>query len=285
MTVNSPNHVPYCPHVRRGRFDAPHRQIRRSNPNRNRKMILNDKHDCIESLESSKRRRHGDDQQQLNFPTTRETLMLPKSWISLLSMPLICPTMNGPTYKRKFGWASQTWRDGLVRAAHWLGSLTETTRLILLLSSCQAITCFASRSVSRIEITMSFYDRDPTVLFSGQTSTSIHFSLLMHIVPIGRVSECSMLEQAVMMRGAFELGILSDHTYHWTFTPTRAGELAIVLPVYDGGRLVDFLAIARHDHTVWGCYTGAGQYGGSTTAHRRNQRSPITALFAKLDNR
>jgi hypothetical protein len=80
---------------------------------------------------------------------------------------------------------------------------------------------------------------------------------------------------AVMMRGHFELGILSDHTYHWTFTPTHAGGLAIVIPVYEQHRLVDMLAISRHDHSIWGCVTGAGQYVGSTTTHRKNYDSPL----------
>lgn len=159
---------------------------------------------------------------------------------------------------------------------------------------------------------MSFYDRDPTVpywrsnvdvnsLFAAHAQSTRSPIRLSHIwspantsaktrgdppaeLPRNRaqawlkfrdVSECSILEQAVMMRGHFELGILSDHTYHWTFTPTHAGGLAIVLPVSDGCRLVDLLAVSRHDHSIWGCLTGAGQYVGSTAAHRKNHRSPI----------
>jgi hypothetical protein len=78
-----------------------------------------------------------------------------------------------------------------------------------------------------------------------------------------------------MMRGHFEGGILGKHTYHWTFTPTYAGELAIILPVYDDHRLVDLLAISRHNHSLWGCCTGAGQYIGSTTVHRKSTSSPL----------
>jgi hypothetical protein len=90
------------------------------------------------------------------------------------------------------------------------------------------------------------------------------------------VSEsCTAYGQAVMMRGFFEGGILGNHTYHWTFTPTYAGELAIVLPVYDDCRLVDLLAISRHDHSVWGCLTGVGQYIGSTAVHRKTLNSPL----------
>jgi hypothetical protein len=58
------------------------------------------------------------------------------------------------------------------------------------------------------------------------------------------VSEtCCGFEQAVMMRGHFEGGILSNRTYHWIFTPGRKGDLAIVVPVYDDCRIVDLLAI------------------------------------------
>src|SRR5258708_22013765 len=54
------------------------------------------------------------------------------------------------------------------------------------------------------------------------------------------VSEsCSAFQRAVMMRGHFEGGILGNHTYHWTFTPTHSGDLAIVLPVYEDFLLVD----------------------------------------------
>src|SRR5258708_38207651 len=85
----------------------------------------------------------------------------------------------------------------------------------------------------------------------------------------------SAFGHAVMMRGFFEGGILGNHTYHWTFTPTYTGVLAIVFPVYEDFRLVDLLAISRHDHSVWGCCTGAGQYIGSTTVHRKDSSSPL----------
>jgi hypothetical protein len=88
---------------------------------------------------------------------------------------------------------------------------------------------------------------------------------------------------AVMMRGHFEGGILGDHTYHWTFTPTHASGLAIVLPVYERGRLVDLLAISRHDHTVWGCLTGAGQYLGSTALHRKDNESPLRVYKSPIN--
>src|SRR6266849_5632886 len=58
------------------------------------------------------------------------------------------------------------------------------------------------------------------------------------------VSEsCLGFQQATLMRGHFEGGILSNHTYHWTFTPGRKGDLAIVVPVYRDCRLVDFAAL------------------------------------------
>jgi hypothetical protein len=117
---------------------------------------------------------------------------------------------------------------------------------------------------------MSFYDRDSIVPY-WRANVDVDSLFAAHAHRPDRaqawlrfrdVSECSTLEQAVMMRGHFELGILNNHTYHWTFTPTHAGGLAIVLPVYELGRLVDFLAIDRHDHSVWGCTTGAGQFIG-----------------------
>lgn len=69
-----------------------------------------------------------------------------------------------------------------------------------------------------------------------------------------------------MMRGNFEGGILNKHTYHWTFTPGHRGDLAITVPIRGDCRIIDFVAMSRLDHTVWGCVTGAGQYIGSLTS-------------------
>jgi hypothetical protein len=130
---------------------------------------------------------------------------------------------------------------------------------------------------------MTFYDRDPSVPF-WRSNVDVDSLFAAHAHQPERaqawlqfrdVTETGTLERAVMMRGHFELGILCNHTYHWTFTPTYIGELAIVLPVYEDCRLVDLLAIARHDHSVWGCSTGAGQYVGSTSVHRKSLNSPI----------
>jgi hypothetical protein len=146
---------------------------------------------------------------------------------------------------------------------------------------------------------MSFYDRDPTVPF-WRSNVDVDSLFTAHAHRPERaqawlryrdVSEsCTTFGQAVMMRGHFEGGFLGLHTYHWTFTPTYDGELAIVLPVYEDCRLVDLLAISRHDHSVWGCLTGAGQYVGSTAAHRKNSncplrlyKTPINWLLANCD--
>ena len=90
-----------------------------------------------------------------------------------------------------------------------------------------------------------------------------------------RYVESPIADAAVMMRGNFELGLLGCHTYHWTFTPGCKSEMAIVLPVFEDHRLVDLLAIARHDHSIWGCVTGAGRYIGSTLADRNDCATPL----------
>jgi hypothetical protein len=98
------------------------------------------------------------------------------------------------------------------------------------------------------------------------------------------VSEPTILERAAMMRGHFELGLLGGHTYHWTFTPTYAGEPAIVLPVYEACRLVDFLAISRHDpHNIWGCCTGAGQHVGRFADPLQVHDTPYSWLLGDCD--
>jgi hypothetical protein len=76
-----------------------------------------------------------------------------------------------------------------------------------------------------------------------------------------------------MMNGHFEGGILGGHNYHWTFTPGRRGDLAVVVPVYRDCRLVDFAALSRHDHAVWGCITGAAMYLGDITTPLRVYRT------------
>jgi hypothetical protein len=86
-----------------------------------------------------------------------------------------------------------------------------------------------------------------------------------------------------MMRGHFEEGILSNHPYHWSFTPTYLGDLAIVLPVFHDCRLADFVAVSRHDHSIWGCCTGAGQYLGDITTPLRVYRTPANWLANNCD--
>lgn len=85
------------------------------------------------------------------------------------------------------------------------------------------------------------------------------------------------------MRGHFEGGILGNHTYHWTFTPTYSGNLAIVVPAFRNCRLVDFVAMSRHDHTVWGSCTGVGQYLGDIANPLRVHRTPADWLANDCD--
>jgi hypothetical protein len=86
-----------------------------------------------------------------------------------------------------------------------------------------------------------------------------------------------------MMRGHFEAGSLGAHTYHWTFTPTYKGDPAIVVPVHEQGRLVDLLAIARHNFRVWGCCTGAGQYVGKFANPLPVHDTPYSWLMSDCD--
>jgi hypothetical protein len=86
-----------------------------------------------------------------------------------------------------------------------------------------------------------------------------------------------------MMKGHFEGGILSNHAYHWTFTPGHKGDLAIAVPVHRDCRVVDFVAMSRHDHTVWGCCTGVGQYLGIITTPLRVHRTVADWLANNCD--
>ncbi|SIN83513.1 hypothetical protein SAMN05443247_00078 [Bradyrhizobium erythrophlei] len=131
---------------------------------------------------------------------------------------------------------------------------------------------------------MNYYHRDPTVPF-WRSNVDVDSLFTAHAHRPERAqawlrffdtSESTpAFEEVRIMRGHFEGAILGDHTYHWTFTPTYKGEPAIVLPVRECGRVVDILAIARGDHNVWGCCTGAGQFVGSTAVHRKNLNSPL----------
>jgi hypothetical protein len=113
-----------------------------------------------------------------------------------------------------------------------------------------------------------FCHRDPTLPFwRSNVDADLLFSAHGHRAERAQawlrhrsVAEtCWGFREAIMMRGRFELGILSNCTYHWTFTPGCRGDLAITVPVHDDCRIVDVVAMSRHDHTVWGCTTGAGQ--------------------------
>jgi hypothetical protein len=129
---------------------------------------------------------------------------------------------------------------------------------------------------------MNFYHCDPTVPFwRSNVDVDALFENHSHRPDRAQawlryrdVSEkCCGFEQAVMMRGHFEGGILHNRTYHWTFTPGRKGDLAIVVPVYRDCRLVDFVAMSRHDHEIWGCAIGTGIYLGNITTPLRVHRT------------
>lgn len=95
---------------------------------------------------------------------------------------------------------------------------------------------------------------------------------------------CTGFQRAVMMNGHFEGGVLCSSTFRWSFTPGRRGDLAIVVPVLNGGRLVDFVALSRHDHNVWGTCVGTSQYLGSLGSPRlRVHRSPAGWLANDCD--
>jgi hypothetical protein len=133
---------------------------------------------------------------------------------------------------------------------------------------------------------MSFYNRDERVPYwRANVDVDSLFDAHAHRpdraqawLKFRDVSECSVaFEQAVLMRGHFEGGILGSHTYHWTFTPTYKGDLAVVLPIYDQARIVDLLAMSRLDCRIWGCCTGAGQYVGEFSSRAREDRTlPLT---------
>jgi hypothetical protein len=108
------------------------------------------------------------------------------------------------------------------------------------------------------------YERDPSLPFWKNN------------VAIESILEdfSSRQDDALTMRGHFEAGILPDHTFSWTFTPNRGDEPAIIFPVYEQHRLVDLLAIAQHDHRIFGCVTGQGQFVGQF-ANRKDRTLPI----------
>jgi hypothetical protein len=136
---------------------------------------------------------------------------------------------------------------------------------------------------------MSFYNRDDSLPYwLANVDPESIFDAFSHRpekaqswLRYRKVAEaCSGFQQAVMMNGHFEGGILGNHTYHWTFTPGRKGDLAIVVPVLNGGRLVDFVAMSRHDHNICGACTGTGQYLGSLTASRLRVHRTLAGWLA-----
>jgi hypothetical protein len=130
---------------------------------------------------------------------------------------------------------------------------------------------------------MTFYDRDPSVPF-WRSNTNVDSLFAAHAHSHERAQAWlrfrdatdTITNEAAMVRGHFELGLLAYHTYTWSFTPTHKGEPAIVLPVYENFRMVDLLAISRHDpHNIWGCTIGDGQFIGSTATNRKDRTSPL----------
>jgi hypothetical protein len=121
---------------------------------------------------------------------------------------------------------------------------------------------------------MTYYHRDPTVPYWSNIDVDQLYEAHSHRPERAQawlrhrqVSEsCCGFERATIMKGHFEGGILGNHTFCWTFTPGRKGDSAIVLPVFNEYRLVDFVAMSRHDHTIWGCCVGTGLYLGDPSA-------------------
>jgi hypothetical protein len=157
-------------------------------------------------------------------------------------------------------------------------------------------TAFSSRGSKSNDESISsmstFYHRDPSVPYwRSNTDADQLFEAFAHRPDRAQawlrfrdVSEsCFGFQRAVVMRGMFEGGILGQHTYHWTFTPTHEGEPAIVLPVHEQGRLTDFVAMSRHDHNIWGCCMGAGPYLGDITTPLRIHRTPANWLANDCD--
>jgi hypothetical protein len=136
------------------------------------------------------------------------------------------------------------------------------------------------------------YFRDPTVPF-WMSNVDVDALIQAHGHSQNRaqawlrhrnVSEsCSGFRDAVMIRGHFEGGILNNHPYHWTFTPGYSDRLAIAIPVVQDCRLTDFVAMSRHDHTVWGCCSGGGQYLGAITSPLRVYRTVADWLANDCD--
>lgn len=65
------------------------------------------------------------------------------------------------------------------------------------------------------------------------------------------------------MRGNFEPLIWPDRCHQFTFTPGAGDTLALVVPVTEGGLIVDLIAMAANDEWVWGCVTGRGGVAGN----------------------
>jgi hypothetical protein len=73
------------------------------------------------------------------------------------------------------------------------------------------------------------------------------------------------------MRGTFKPSPSAEYTYDYIFVPNDDGELTFVIPVFDGGGLIDIIAVGAH---VWGAVTGHGLYIGTLADPLRVYRSP-----------
>ena len=67
----------------------------------------------------------------------------------------------------------------------------------------------------------------------------------------------------IVMNGTFLPAILPEHCYDFVFVPDEDGEPRMVVPVFEGCRLIDIVAIGEGD--VWGCVTGYGMHLGTIT--------------------
>ena len=67
----------------------------------------------------------------------------------------------------------------------------------------------------------------------------------------------------VKMRGTFQAANLPDKTYDNIFVPDDEGDLTHVIPIFEGCRVIDIVAMGEGD--VWACVTGAGTHLGTIT--------------------
>ncbi|EKS38751.1 hypothetical protein [Afipia clevelandensis] len=106
-------------------------------------------------------------------------------------------------------------------------------------------------------------DVDAQALYDAHGRVGPEVTDLLLELELAKPSGVDDIGPVAIMDGRFSDAYLGDHTFTWIFTPGEGPDSAIVIPIWQDGRVVDLLALSADDVRNWGCVTGKGIVAGT----------------------